>query len=139
MRIETKDIMNGLKDDRTVWICSYNQPDLDKKPLRSTPPTRCLICPNSELPDNKRVYYSESHFRPVGKDGSPLKKYLSPVDNTGYRSACGNMINVFDNETECVKEWNNQLDEVNARVVKRIESSQAFWEKISSDIVKKKI
>jgi len=139
VQIETKEVMTGLKDGRIVWICSYNQPDLNKKPLRNVPPTEVMVVPNDELPENKRIYYSESHFRPVGKDGSPLKKYLSPVDNTGYRSMCGNMIDVFENEDECVKKWNKQLDEVNSRIVKRVESARAFWEKTSSDIVKKKI
>lgn len=120
MQIETKEVREGLHDGKTVWICHYNQPSLDKKPLRHVKPTRCLVCPNEELPKNKRVYYSKSHFRPLNVIGNKLSNVLSPVDNTGYRSSIGNELFVFDNEQECVECYNSQVSAVIQMVVDRM-------------------
>ena len=105
MQISTTEVRDGKHNDRTVWICHYNQPDLSKKPLRNISPTKCLIVSNDELPKNKTVYYSHSHFRPLNAKGKPLSRIISPVDNTGFRTRCGNELFVFDNEHECIEEW----------------------------------
>lgn len=117
MRIDTQEIMGGSRNSEIVWICHYHRPDMNKKPLRNIPPTRVIVRSNSELPKNKSVYYSASHFSPLSKNGAPLAKVISPVDNTGYRSRSGTPLLVFDNERDCNKSWNEQMvkcvDEVN--------------------------
>lgn len=127
MRLNVEDLKNGKLDGQKVWVCHYNQPDLDKKPLRNLPPTEVLICPNSDLPENKRIYYSESHMRPVGKNGQTTSKILSPVDNTGWRSNPGNPVYVFDNEAECIQEWNAQLNAHMKRVDVQIQTATQYW------------
>jgi len=109
MRIDTKKIMGGQLVGDIVWICHYHRPDMQKKALRNVPPTKVIVRDNSELPKNKRVYYSKNHFSPLNKSGDPTAKVISPVDNTGYRSRSGSMLYVFDNEAECIAEWNKQL------------------------------
>ncbi len=106
MKINCTEVRDGKHDGKIVWICDYRRPDLHKKPLRCVKPTRVLIRANDELPSNKKVYYSNSHFSPLKADGTPYAKVISPVDNTGYRSLCGNMLYVFDNKEECVNMWN---------------------------------
>lgn len=110
MRIETKEVREGLYTGETVWICHYLRPDVHKKALRNVPPTKVLIRGNEELPKNKTVYYSEVHFSPFGKNGKPMAKVISPVDNTGYRLNIGNELHVFTEKGECIKAWNEQLD-----------------------------
>lgn len=102
-----------------VWICHYNRPDLNKKPLRNLPPTKVIVMANYNLPEGKRVYYSQNHFRAIGKNGEATKKVISPVDNTGFRSNCGNELHVFDNEADCIKSWNEQIDECCSRLKER--------------------
>ena len=120
MRIETKRVREGYNIGFYVWICHYLRPDIDKKPLRNIPPTRCLVKSVSELPANKKVYYSKTFFSPVNKNGSISTKIISPVDNTGFRSYCGNELFIFDNEQECVKEWNTQLEECENRIKEKM-------------------
>lgn len=112
MKILTSDVRNGKHDGDIVWICHYNQPDLNKKPLRNVKPTMCIVCSNEELPKNKKVYYSNSHFKPISKHGSKLSQVISPVDNTGYRSHIGNELFVFDSESDCKEEYIKQVMEV---------------------------
>lgn len=112
----TKEVQSGNLDGKEVWICHYNQPDLNKKPLRNVPPTKCLVVCNDELPKNKVVYYSKSHYRPVGKSGNPTSKIISPVDNTGYRSQQGNPLNTFDNEVDCINKWNEDLQVIHKKL-----------------------
>ena len=68
------------------------------------------------LRDDKRVYYSETHFVPYSKKGKLLNKVISPVDNTGFRSREGNDLFVFTTEKECIEEWNKQIDECCERI-----------------------
>ena len=116
----TEKVRKGEMNGKTVWICHYNKPDLNKKPLRNVPPTKCIVVSNDELPKNKTVYYSESHYRPIGKNGNPTSKVISPVDNTGYRSYCGNMLFTFESEIDCVAKWNSQIKEVTDRYIKKL-------------------
>jgi len=112
MQIKTELIReDGCGDfiGKEVWICHYNQPDMNNKPIRSVPPTKVIIRSTDDLPKNKKVYYSHNYFSPIGKNGKPLSKVISPVDNTGYRMRCGNELFVFDNEFDCTVEWNKQL------------------------------
>jgi hypothetical protein len=125
MKIETKEVREGLHNGKVVWICHYLQPDLNKKPLRNLPPTQCIIADNSET--TKRIYYSKSHFQKIGKNGNPTKTVYSPVDNTGYRSLCGNELYVFDDESECRAEWIGQVADVMARVQENIDNAANHW------------
>ena len=106
----TEKVMDGELNGETVWICDYIRPDLNKKPLRSIKPVKCVVVDNDELPKNKIVYYSESHYRPIGKNGKPTSKIISPVDNTGYRGYCGNKLFTSRSESECVEKFKSLVD-----------------------------
>lgn len=127
MQIKTEDIRNGGHIGEEVWICHYLRPDLNKKPLRNVPPTRVLIRPSSDLPENKRVYYSKAYFSPIGKNGQPTAKVISPVDNTGHRMYVGNELFVFTTEEECVALWNEQVQECCERIDYEIENAAKTW------------
>jgi len=127
MKIETKAVRDGLYDGSIVWVCHYNRPDMHKKALRNVPPTKCIVRPLSELPKNKRVYYSFSFFCPLKKGDAPTSKVISPVDNTGYRSMCGNELHVFDSKIECVESWNQQIANHAAVLDKLIENAADHW------------
>lgn len=135
MKIPTDKMTNGLINGETVWVCRYRRPDLNKKPLRNLPPTRVIVRCNSELPKNKRVYYSESHFSPVKENGTVVKsKVISPVDNTGYRFFPGDPVHMFDNEKECVEDWNNQLDEITSRLEDAQAGAYDHWAEKLRDV-----
>jgi len=128
MKIDTDEITkNEDHVGEKVWICHYLQPDIDKKPLRSVPPTRVIIRSNDELPCNKTVYYSAVHFSPLGAKGQALARVISPVDNTGFRSRSGNSLCVYTTEAECVASWNAQLSEVMARLKEKEQSAAKEW------------
>ena len=95
-----------------VWICDYRQPDLDKKAIRHVPPTEVFIVSNAEKTTNKKIYYSETHFRPIGKNGEATSKMIGIFDTTGYRSYAGIPLHVFDNKEECVEFYNDQADKI---------------------------
>ena len=109
MQISTKEMRNGVHDNKIVYICDYNQPDFHKKPLRKISPIQCIIVSNDKLPKRKKIYYSKSHFTPLKKNGEPSKKIISPVDNTGFRWRSGNELYIFDNEKECIEKWNELI------------------------------
>lgn len=118
----TEKVRKGEMDGKTVWICHYNKPDLNKKPLRNVPPTKCLVVSNDKLPKNKTVYYSKSHYLAIGKNGKTTARVISPVDNTGYRGYCGNMLFTFECESDCVEEWNKQIKLVTDRYINKIKT-----------------
>jgi hypothetical protein len=127
MKIDTQEIMNGSRNGEIVWICHYHRPDMHKKPLRNIPPTKVIVRCNDELPKNKTVYYSKSHFSPLSKTGSPLAKVISPVDNTGFRSRSGTPLFVFDNEGDCHASWNTQMLTYVGKIEKIIASCADEW------------
>lgn len=100
------------------WICDIRQPDLTKKPIRHVKAQPAMLRSNSDLPKNKRLYYSENHFVKLNAKGSPTSTVIPIYDNTGYRSFTGTAINVFDNKEECLKFYNEQID----TIVKDIEA-----------------
>ena len=123
MSIEkTREVQEGKCNGSVVWVCHYNQPDLGKKPLRNVPPTKCIVACNSELPKNKKVYYSKSHFRVIGKNDKVTAKIISPVDNTGYRSYQGNPLSTFLNKEDCECDWNDMLSIVEIKLTDELES-----------------
>ena len=87
------------KIGNVVWVCDYRYNDLSfSKALRHVPPTEVEIHSNEDIPPNKRVYYSDIHFRPKGK-----KAIIAPFDNTGFRSFTGTSIQVFLKEVDARK------------------------------------
>jgi len=136
MKIETKTVRDGKHIGKKVWICHYNRPDMQKKPLRNLPPTEVLIRSIDDLPKNKKVYYSEVFFSPLNKKGEPLTKVISPVDNTGYRGYCGNEVYIFNNEMECVAHWNVQLNNYFVKLDELIFTAADSWRKQKEDLMK---
>lgn len=102
-----REILQGKHNNKTLWVCKYDQQDFNKKPIRVVPPTKVLIRGNNELTCGKRVYDSESHFVVLNKKGKPTKRIIAPYDNQRW----GNTLLVFDNERECEMSWNKQIDE----------------------------
>lgn len=112
MAIDISEITTGSRDGEIVFVCDYRRPDIHKKAIRCVQPTKVMVCNNEENPPRKTVYYSKSHFVPVGVGDVPLKKVIAPFDNTGYRSYTGESVQVFETYAECVACWNKQLDTV---------------------------
>ena len=138
MQLITKEIREGKHLGEIVYVCHYSRPDLDKKPLRSVPPTLVVIVDNHFLPKNKVVYYSESHFVPLNTAGKQLKKIISPVDNTGFRSMPGNELFVFTEEEECILAWNNQILDHTIMIQKKIDCAADYWRSELDELVLKK-
>lgn len=117
MKIDVKEIANGSYNGKKVFICDYRVPDLDKKPIRSVEPTEVLVRDNDET--KKRIYYSNSHFVSLKKNGEPSSKVIGLYDNTGFRSYTGEPVKVFDNLAECEAQWNDDLKFVQDRWIER--------------------
>ena len=122
--VTTKAVQDGLLDGRIVWICDYSRPDLNKKALRNVKPTECIVVCNEALHENKRIYYSKSHYRVLNKKGEPAGRPISPVDNTGFRSHQGNPLETFENREECISSWNKMLVELNTRLREKLENAE---------------
>jgi hypothetical protein len=129
----TEKVRNGDMDDKIVYVCHFNKPDMDKKPLRNVPPTKCVVSSNSKLPTNKKIYYSESHYSPLSAKDVITKKIIAPQDNTGFRSSIGNSLYTFHNYEDCSSLWNMQLSEYIGRIDKRLSS---FAETLNEEKVK---
>jgi len=123
MRIDIKEITSGSRDGETVWVCDirYNVYSEATKPLRHVMPTQVQVTNNDQLPKNKTVYYSDSHFLVLSKSGKPLKsKVIAPFGNTGYRehtgtgyrAHTGTPLNVFTTAAECKAHYKKQCDEI---------------------------
>ena len=117
MQIDAKDIASGSYNGQKVFICDYRVPDLDKKPIRSVEPTEVMVMENETT--KKRIYYSNSHFVALKKNGEPSSKVIPLYDNTGFRSYTGEPVKVFDNLTECEAQWNDDLKKVQERWTER--------------------
>ncbi|MEK4427679.1 hypothetical protein MHB54_00315 [Paenibacillus sp. FSL M7-0802] len=94
-----------------VWICDYRFNDIDNQPIRHIIPRKVVVLSNDELPKNKRVYYSDFHFRPVNEKGKVLSQIIAPYDNSGYRAYTGVSLNIFHTEEECKQHYLNQCME----------------------------
>jgi hypothetical protein len=96
---------------KEFWICDYRlNSDKDNKPIRNVTPKLVKVFSNNDLPKNKRVYYSDVHFREV-KNNKVLTTVIAPFDNTGYRGFTGVSLNIFDDEKECRKHFVSQCNE----------------------------
>jgi len=116
--LQIADITSGSMDGKTVWICHYNRPDMNKKPLRCIPPTKCIVVSNEAT--MKKIYYSSSHFAKV--------KIYAPFDNTGFRSYSGNPVHVFTDELQCVESWREQVAKHVAELDILIENATKHWQ-----------
>lgn len=88
-----------------VWICDYRHNDFLERPIRHVKPTQAVVVSNDDLPKRKTVYYAETHFRPIGKKGKPLKQIIAPYDNTGYRSYEGESLQIFHDKEDCIEKY----------------------------------
>ncbi|WGT37724.1 hypothetical protein QH639_18060 [Lysinibacillus sp. 1 U-2021] len=95
---------------KQIWITDYRRGKSGGY-VRHVPPTLVEVTCNSELPKNKRVYYSNYHFRKV-KNGKVMKEIHAPYDNTGYRSYTGVSVNIFYTYEEAVQKYNEQIEEI---------------------------
>ncbi|WP_336761317.1 hypothetical protein [Paenibacillus sp. USHLN196] len=84
-----------VKIGEEVWICDYRYNDVDNKAIRHIQPKKVVVVSNEDLPKNKRVYYSEFHFREIKENGKLSSTVIAPYDNTGYRSYGGVSLNIF--------------------------------------------
>lgn len=112
--MDIKDIENGKVNGKVVWVTDFrlNNQDLFKKPIRRVLPTKVLIRSNDELPNNKRIYYSKSHFVRLNAKGEPVKSgIISLYDNTGYRGYPGVPLEVYETEEEAALAWNRLVSE----------------------------
>ena len=114
MQIDIKDVTEGRYDGKEVYICDYRLGDggILKKPIRNLPPQKVLVRSNDELPKNKTIYYSNSHFVKLKSNGLPSSAVIPVFDNTGYRMYSGVPVKIFDNMDECVVEFQKMVDEV---------------------------
>ena len=104
--IDIRCVANGSMDGATLWVCDLRYKDYTQKPIRNVPPTKVVVVANGTT----KVYYSQSHFRTLKKDGTASSKVIKPYDNTGFRSYTGEPLNVFETEGECVAKYREQLD-----------------------------
>ena len=104
--------LKDLKVGQEVFICDYRYNDYDKKPIRKIPPTKVKVFSNYDLPKNKRVYYSNIHFRPINEKGKILSRIIAPFDNTGYRSITGTCVNIASTIEECNIFYDGQIDNI---------------------------
>ena len=120
--IDFKEITDGKWDNKKVWICDYRWTDYNKKAARKIFPKQVYVKSNNDNP-SKRIYYSNSHFQDINKDGKALKsKVTVPFDTTGYRSYAGIPLNAFETEEECKLFFRNQVREAVKELVSRKQS-----------------
>jgi hypothetical protein len=128
--IEIKKITSGELNGETVWICDLRYTDFANKPIRHVRPTQVMVRPNSET--KKKIYYSESHFAVIGKNGKPLKsKIIAPYDTTGYRAYTGTPVSCFCLEKECIQHYKEQVEAaIDGLIVHKAKVAQAINDEI---------
>lgn len=118
MEINIEDITRGRLDGQIVFICDYRlNDDAMNKPIRTQPPIPVMVMSNTSLPKNKKIYYSDSHFVKLKKDGLLSATVIPVYDNTGYRTYTGVPLRVFDNLDECINVYNDLLSIATDRLV----------------------
>lgn len=113
-----------------LWVCDFRYEDINQKPIRNVPPQEVALIGNDQLPEGKKVYYSDFHFRTLTKTGQVSAKVIAPYDNTGYRGFTGISINIFKTKEEC---WNCYRMQA-AEVLIQIDKAQAEQLKRFSDL-----
>jgi len=108
MKLETKELLDGLHNGKIVWICDYRWLDFDKKEDRKVEPKQVLIRSTDET--KKRVNYSHSFFSEIKKGNVVNSSLIKLFDNTGYRWYSGVALNVFTEEKECRDYYKTQAN-----------------------------
>jgi hypothetical protein len=108
MKLEIKELRDGVHIGKEVWICDYRWTDFDKKEDRNIKPTKVLIRDTDDT--TKRVNYSHCFFSEIKKDKVVNSSLIKLFDNTGYRSFAGIALNVFTTEGECRKHYKKQAE-----------------------------
>lgn len=108
---------NTINIGDEVWICDYRFETVANKPIRHVVPQKVVIEDNSNLPANKKIYYSSIHFLPLGKNGKPKKQVIAPFDNTGYRGYTGVSLQIFATEKECREAYVRQCKSIEAKIL----------------------
>lgn len=129
-----KDYKDKVVIEEEVWICDYRFNDIDNKPIRHVKPKRVVVWSNRDLPKNKKVYYSEFHFREIKENGKPSSTVIVPYDNTGYRSYAGDSLNIFYDEKECIKHYKKQCKEIIKRFEAAKESRLKYYDEKIAEI-----
>ncbi|GAA4879094.1 hypothetical protein GCM10023310_69020 [Paenibacillus vulneris] len=119
-----------------VYICDYRFNDIDNQPIRHIPPMKVVVCSNEDLPKNKRVYYSEVHFRPIGTNGKVQSRIIAPFDNTGYRAYTGTSLNIFYDEQKSKDFYRTQCKENIKRFNEAKVNKVAYYDKKIEEINK---
>lgn len=133
----TADVLgNTVNIGDTVWICDFRHDDIMNKPIRHIVPQAVVIADNADLPKGKTVYYSNIHFLPLGKNGTPQKKVIAPFDNTGFRGRTGTGVNVFDTEKECRDFYLTQCNTVKSQIEEARKSSMARFDAMEAELAK---
>lgn len=110
MKLDKKELSNGIHNGKVVWICDYRWTDFDKKEDRNIKPTQALVRSTTET--SKRVNYSDCFFSEIKKDKVVNSSIIKLFDNTGYRTYAGIALNVFTEESQCQKHYKMQADAV---------------------------
>lgn len=111
MEININEMRHNQMDGEYVWITDFRYNDYSNKPIRHIKPQKVLIRSNTKT--NKKIYYSESHFVGLKRNGEPLKTGVIPFfDNTGFRSFTGTSVKVFTTEREAERKYDNFRFEV---------------------------
>jgi len=133
MKLETKEILDGEHNGKTVFICDYRWTDFDKKEDRNIKPVKVLIRSTDET--TKRVNYSHSFFSEIKKDKVSNSSLIKLFDNTGYRSYAGVPLSVFTEEKECVNFYKKQAKSIFKEFEKYRENKLLRLNSINSQIL----
>lgn len=122
-----------------IWVCDYRFKDKGtsrlSKPIRHVKPIQVILCSNSDLPKNKRIYYSEYHLKGLNKKGKILKsKVIAPFDNTGHRYYTGISINVFECEEECRDFYKDRCIEILEELKQQVEEFNLSYHKSMKEL-----
>lgn len=104
------------------WICDYRHEDIMQKPIRHVKPQEVAFFKNSDNPPGKRIFYTDMHFRPLGKNDFVKKQIIAPYDNTAW----GQAVRVFVTERECRAFYVAQCEAINSQ----IKEAKEKWEKL---------
>ncbi len=110
MKLDTKELRDGVHIGKEVWICDYRWTDFDKKEDRNIKPTKVLIRSTDDT--SKRVNYSHCFFSEIKKDKVVNSSLIKLFDNTGYRTFAGVALNAFTTESECEKHYKKQANTI---------------------------
>jgi len=120
-----KAIANGEKNNKFFYVCDIRYKDKPfGKLLRNVKPIKVMVRSNDALPSNKRIYYSESHFVKLKKNGEPSTQVLPLYDNTGYRMVPGTPLQVFNTLAEATEKYREQKEVIVIAMHKFLENYQ---------------